>query len=103
MAIAGRHLVPEQPHYDGLVPVAIAVRVRFFARLRELAGAETEGVEVPPGSTLDEVYQAVRGRHPSLPERGGVRGAINREFADWAAHVADGDEVALIPPVSGGA
>lgn len=87
----------------GRVAVAIALRVRFFARLRELSGADVEGLEVPPGSTLGAVYEALRTRHPALPERAGVRGAINREFADWTMHVANGDEVAFIPPVSGGA
>jgi molybdopterin converting factor subunit 1 len=82
--------------------VAIAVRVRFFARLRELAGVETEALQVPPGSRLTDVYETLRGRHDSLPPRESVRGALNQEFADWTAVVADGDEVAFIPPVSGG-
>jgi molybdopterin synthase sulfur carrier subunit len=84
------------------MPVAIAVRARFFARLRELAGTEVEPLEVPAASTLADVYQAVRSLHPALPDRVSVRGAINQEFADWTAAVADGDEVAFIPPVSGG-
>ena len=82
--------------------VAIAVKVRFFARLRELAGVENEALQVAPGATLASVYAAVRARHTALPERGSVRGALNQEFADWEAQVEDGDEVAFIPPVSGG-
>ena len=82
--------------------VAIAIRVRFFARLRELAGSETEALQVPPGSLLADVYETLRGRHAALPPRESVRGALNQEFADWKAVVADGDEVAFIPPVSGG-
>ena len=83
--------------------VAIAIKVRFFARLRELAGIETQAIQVAPGSTLSDVYAALRGRYAALPERGSVRGALNQEFADWNAKVSDGDEVAFIPPVSGGA
>jgi MoaE-MoaD fusion protein len=83
--------------------VAIAVRARFFARLRELAGVESEGLQVPPGSTMRDVYEDLRGRHPALPARESVRGALNQEFAEWDAKVSDGDEVAFIPPVSGGA
>src|SRR6266511_2618940 len=83
--------------------VAIAVRVRFFARLRELAGIEIEVLHVPPGATLAEAYDASRGQHPALPPRESVRAALNQEFADWTAQVANGDEVAFIPPVSGGA
>jgi molybdopterin synthase catalytic subunit len=83
--------------------VAIAVRVRFFARLRELAGIEIEVLHVPPGATLADAYEASRAMHPALPPRESVRAALNQEFADWTTQVADGDEVAFIPPVSGGA
>lgn len=83
--------------------VAIAVRVRFFARLREQAGLEIEPLEVPPGSTLADVYDVMLRKHPGLEgDRAAVRGAINQEFSDWTAPVSDGDEVAFIPPVSGG-
>jgi MoaE-MoaD fusion protein len=86
------------------VPVAIAVRTRLFARLREQArGAETETLELPAGSTLADVYETLRQRHPALPDRGAVRAALNQEFSDWTATVEDGDEAAFIPPVSGGA
>jgi molybdopterin converting factor subunit 1 len=86
------------------VPVAIAVRARLFARLREQAGSETEALELPAGSTLADVYDALLRLHPALEaDRNAVRGAINQEFADWTTAVADGDEVAFIPPVSGGA
>ena len=82
--------------------VAIALRIRFFARLRELAGVETEGLQVGPGTTLAEVYDLLRARHEALPPRESVRAALNQEFAEWPAAVAEGDEVAFIPPVSGG-
>jgi molybdopterin converting factor subunit 1 len=86
------------------VPVAIAVRARLFARLREQAGTEIEVLEVPDGSTVADVYEALRRRHPALEsDRKAVRAALNQEFKDWSANVADGDEVAFIPPVSGGA
>jgi molybdopterin converting factor subunit 1 len=84
--------------------VAIAVRARLFARLREQAGTDTESVEVPAGSTVSDVYDAVKRLHPGLEaERDALRAALNQEFAEWDAAVADGDEVAFIPPVSGGA
>jgi molybdopterin converting factor subunit 1 len=85
------------------VAIAIDVKVRFFARLREQAGLETVALEVPPGSTLADVYDSLRRKHPALePDRKAVRGAINQEFADWITRVSAGDEVAFIPPVSGG-
>jgi MoaE-MoaD fusion protein len=84
--------------------VAIAVHARLFARLRELAGTDAESVELPTGSNVSDVYDAVRRLHPGLDaDRNAVRAALNREFVDWDAAVADGDEVAFIPPVSGGA
>ena len=83
--------------------IAVAVRVRFFARLRQQAGVEIEPRQMPPGSTLADVYDVSRRAHPALPEREGVRAALNQEFADWTIKVSDGDEVAFIPPVSGGA
>jgi molybdopterin synthase catalytic subunit len=82
--------------------VAIAIKVRFFARLRELAGAESEELQLPVGSRVTDVYEALRAKHPMLPLREGVRAAVNQEFADWDVSVAGGDEIAFIPPVSGG-
>ena len=84
--------------------VAIAVRARLFARLREQAGTDTENVELPNGSTVGDVYEAIQKLHPGLhAEYGAVRVALNQEFTEWDSKVADGDEVAFIPPVSGGA
>src|SRR6266478_1681729 len=84
--------------------VAIAVRTRLFARLREQAGTDAASVEVRPGSTVEHVYDALRKSHPGLEaNRESVRVAVNQEFADWDAIVSDGDEVVFIPPVSGGA
>jgi molybdopterin synthase catalytic subunit len=84
--------------------VAIAVKVRFFARLREQAGTETESIELPSGSTLADAYRAMRRVHPALePSLDSVRPAVNQEFSDWDAMVTDGDELAFVPPVSGGA
>src|SRR6266851_2084524 len=84
--------------------VAIAVRTRLFARLREQAGTDAESVEVQAGSTVADVYDALRKLHPALEtNRESVRAAVNQEFAGWDAVVTNGDEVAFIPPVSGGA
>jgi len=84
------------------VAIAVGIRIRFFARLREQAAAETESIEVAKGSTLADVYAILRGNHPALPEQVAVRAALNQEFADWNTTVAADDEVVFIPPVSGG-
>src|SRR5258708_12245594 len=84
--------------------VAIAVRTRLCARLREQAGTDAETIEVREGATVDDVYDALHKLHPALdPNRESVRAAVNQEFAEWGRKVAAGDEVAFIPPVSGGA
>jgi molybdopterin converting factor subunit 1 len=83
--------------------VAIGVKVRLFARLRELAGVETLPMKMQSGARLADVYEGLRVAYPALPAREGVRGVVNQEFADWSATVSEGDEVAFIPPVSGGA
>ena len=84
--------------------LVIDVRVRYFARLRELAGTDVEKVvDVPAGETLAELYTRLRRAHPALPDRETVRVAVNQEFVDWSAQPSIDDEVAFIPPVSGGA
>ena len=83
--------------------VAIAVRTLLFARLREQAGTDSATVEVRSDSTVSDVYDELRKSHPGLEaNRESVRAAVNQEFAEWSARVSDGDEVAFIPPVSGG-
>ena len=87
-----------------LMTVVIAVRARLFARLREQAGIDTELIALPPGSNVSDVYEFMRRLHPRLEaDRNSVRAALNQEFVGWDAAVADGSEVAFIPPVSGGA
>ncbi len=81
------------------------VELRLFAVLRERAGRDRLTVELPEGATVAEALAAA-GREPGLGEILAalpVRVAVNREYATPEAIVAAGDELALIPPVSGGA
>jgi molybdopterin converting factor subunit 1 len=79
------------------------VTVQLFARLRELAGCSRCEMQVPDGSTVDDVWRALAERHPALaPFAGAVSCAVNTDFAGMQASVVDGDEVAFLPPVSGG-
>ena len=80
------------------------VRVRLFALQRELAGTRAVSLELPDGATVETSWAAVVERHPVLASgRPSVRFARNGEYADASMTLADGDEVAFIPPVSGGA
>ncbi len=82
----------------------IRVRVRLFAMQRELAGTREEALELPAGATIEDAWQAIVARHPLLaPGRPSVRFARNAAYAPAATALEDGDELALVPPVSGGA
>jgi molybdopterin synthase catalytic subunit len=82
----------------------IQVRVRAFAGLREALGFAETQVSLPPGSDIAQLMVRLSELHPAakIPSRRyGV--ALNRSYAAPTAVLSDGDEVALIPPVSGGA
>lgn len=81
------------------------IDVRLFAMLRERAGSDSVTVEVPDGATVRDAVDAVARTHglADLMGRMSVVMAVNREYADDDARLAEGDELALIPPVSGGA
>jgi molybdopterin converting factor subunit 1 len=78
------------------------VEVLFFAAAREAAGTPSLRLEVAPGTTVDALAAGLRARFPKLAAVGAVRFAVGERFADGPTVVADGDVVALIPPVSGG-
>jgi molybdopterin synthase catalytic subunit len=82
----------------------LRIRVRLFAMQRETAGMRELRLEVPLGSTVDDAWNAVVATIPALaPGRSSLRFAVNGEYADDDRPLEDGDEVACIPPVSGGA
>ena len=82
---------------------AVRVRALLFARLRELAGTEAAALELGASATVADAWAALRQEHPALPAQpGAVRAARNQEFVAWDEGLAEGDEVAFIPPVSGG-
>ena len=82
----------------------LRIHVRLFAMQRELAGTRALDLEVAPGSTIEEAWSALVAVHPVLaPGRPAVRFAHNGAYAPATTALADGDEIAMIPPVSGGA
>ena len=84
--------------------VGIHVRVRLFAVQRELAGTREVALDLPDGADVDAAWFALAARFPVLaPGRPSMRFARNGDYADPSTVLADGDEVAMIPPVSGGA
>jgi len=81
------------------------VSVLYFARSREVAGASEESLDLPPGATTLQLLDHLRSRHPDL---GGVLRscvfAVNHDYVQLGESVElkEGDEVAIIPPLSGG-
>ena len=80
------------------------VTIRYFAAARERAGTSSETLELHDAATVAEALAAVCARHPALqPVAQRLRLAVDQEFAAPESRLRDGSEVALIPPVSGGA
>jgi molybdopterin converting factor subunit 1 len=81
----------------------VRVTVRLFARLRDIAGAAEFGREVPAGSTIGTVWRGLIADFPELAgyERS-ISAAVNADYARMDHLVREGDEVAFLPPVSGG-
>lgn len=77
----------------------MVVRIRLFAMLRERAGARELELDLPDGARVRDALAAVDDIAGGLP----LVMAVNREYADADAVLSPGDELALIPPVSGGA
>jgi molybdopterin converting factor subunit 1 len=77
------------------------LHVRYFALLREQAGRSTEELETQ-ASTPRELYEELRRRRGLTLSPEFLRVAVNDEFGDWRAPLADGDTVVFLPPVAGG-
>ncbi|MGE0815124.1 MAG: molybdopterin converting factor subunit 1 [Vicinamibacterales bacterium] len=80
------------------------VNVKLFARLRELVGAGDLTVDVAgPPATVADVWASLVAAHPAAAAyASSMSSAVNLEYARMTTAVADGDEVAFLPPVSGG-
>jgi molybdopterin synthase catalytic subunit len=80
------------------------VKVLFFGMLKDIVGRSEEQLEVPEDHRLGGVFELYASRFPRLREMAGsIVLARNHEFSDPSERVSEGDEVALLPPVSGGA
>jgi molybdopterin converting factor subunit 1 len=82
---------------------SIRVKVLFFGRLREVAGGAEEFVELSTGARIEELFANFVARRPELARfRGSLVASRNQEFAAWSTPLHPGDEIAFLPPVSGG-
>jgi molybdopterin converting factor subunit 1 len=79
------------------------VHVLFFGRLKDIVGRSEESADLPDGARVEDLFAQYRASFPALNElRPSVAAAVNQELAEWAAPLRTGDEVAFLPPVSGG-
>ena len=79
------------------------VKVRLFARLREIAGQSELTLDVPGQADARAVWDDLARNIPALaPYGGSISCAVNEEYASFATVLHEGDEVAFLPPVSGG-
>jgi molybdopterin synthase catalytic subunit/molybdopterin converting factor small subunit len=82
----------------------VDISVRLFASLREYAGAGTLQLDLPDGATVDDAIADLRsGPLSGLPEAAQFVAAVGREYSKRDRVLEQGDELALVPPVSGGA
>jgi MoaE-MoaD fusion protein len=81
----------------------VQVKVLFFGQLREIVGRSQELLEVPEGSELRGVFESYARQFPRIGElAGSIVMARNHQFSSPGTPVAAGDEIAFLPPVSGG-
>ena len=79
------------------------VTVRLFARLRDIAGSSELARDIAPGSTIGSVWRELASEYPALvPYERSISSAVNADYARMDTLLSDGDEVAFLPPVSGG-
>lgn len=79
------------------------VTLRLFARLREITGKSELHLELPDGSDARALWNDLAREYPALsPYGASISCAINEEYAKFTTRLKEGDEVAFLPPVSGG-
>lgn len=83
--------------------LTMRVRVLFFGRLKDIVGRAEDDAEVSEGARLEDLFARYGNRFPELAKfRPSLVASVNQEFAEWCATLHGGDEVAFLPPVSGG-
>ena len=81
----------------------VNIRVRFFATLREITQQRDLPLDIPEGASAEAAWQCLLRDYPTLrPHRDHLAVAINRSYADFDTALEEGDELAFVPPVSGG-
>jgi len=81
----------------------VRVKVLFFGMLKDIVGRAEDHIEVADGSRLESVFTSYARQFPRLTDlQASIVLACNQEFCDRSAAIREGDEIAFLPPVSGG-
>ncbi len=92
--------------YNSVVPAVsqtMRVKVLFFGRLKDIVGRAEDSVDLADGARIEQLFAHYGARHPELARfRASLVASRNQEFAPWSTPLHAGDEVAFLPPVSGG-
>jgi molybdopterin synthase catalytic subunit len=79
------------------------IRVLFFGQLKDIVGVAQEDTELSDGARVEDLFERYGRRFPRLAEfRPSIAASVNQEYVGWRAPLSSGDEVAFLPPVSGG-
>ena len=82
---------------------SIRIKVLFFGRLKEILGRTQESVDLAVESDIESLFAQYANHYPELKQyRSSLVASCNQEFAPWNTALHAGDEVAFLPPVSGG-
>ncbi|MGC8913019.1 MAG: molybdopterin converting factor subunit 1 [Thermoplasmata archaeon] len=78
------------------------IKVKYFAGLRDITGRETETINVEHGITISGLLSLLYKKYPEMKKTAEIIVAKNRQYVEENERIEDGDEIALLPPVSGG-
>lgn len=85
------------------VSQTVQVKVLFFGRLKEIVGHAEDSIDLPDGSSIEALFSRYVAAHPELIQfRPSLVASRNQEFAAWNTPLHSSDEIAFLPPVSGG-
>jgi len=81
----------------------VRVRVLFFGQLKDIVGLSQDDAELSDGARVEDLFERYGRQFPKLAKfRPSIAASVNQEYAGWRAPLTSGDEVAFLPPVSGG-
>jgi len=82
---------------------SMRVHVLFFCQLKDITGVSEDDADLSEGARVEDLFERYGRRFPKLAEfRPSIAASVNQEYAGWRAPLSTGDEVAFLPPVSGG-